>query len=313
VAVLVGIAAGVSLGLAELPLFLMTSITAMVVFRAVVVPGGFWISSAWPPVHFLLGLFLIALGIRTGVPAGQASQPVPPPFPWLARWWRAGEDPADGALWARETGGWALTRAGRAFVLGVLWSGVYALGSGGGAVTLTGDRFLAVLAVLGSLLGLRPLFYVMTVFGPRLRFVRLGAALMVAAAGLQETLPRAWSLAYDRMFQVLAALLSIMVLVSLTGWNRTVVSVVSPLARDLEKAMTWSYTGLRRLLVILMGITVLLVGIVMIVTPGPAVLVIPLGLAILASEFAWARWLLKNFRQKAQTLSDKVKQLPRPW
>ncbi len=33
----------------------------------------------------------------------------------------------------------------------------------------------------------------------------------------------------------------------------------------------------------------MLLGIVMIVTPGPAVLVIPVGLGILATEFAWAR------------------------
>jgi len=44
--------------------------------------------------------------------------------------------------------------------------------------------------------------------------------------------------------------------------------------------------------------TVLLVGVVMIVTPGPAVVMIPLGLAILAIEFAWARRLLKRVREQ---------------
>lgn len=49
---------------------------------------------------------------------------------------------------------------------------------------------------------------------------------------------------------------------------------------------------IRRLVVLVVGITVLLIGIAMIVLPGPAVLVIPLGLSILAAEFAWAkRWL----------------------
>jgi uncharacterized protein (TIGR02611 family) len=40
------------------------------------------------------------------------------------------------------------------------------------------------------------------------------------------------------------------------------------------------------------GSTVLLVGVVMIVLPGPAVLVIPLGLTILSKEFPWARRLM---------------------
>ena len=50
----------------------------------------------------------------------------------------------------------------------------------------------------------------------------------------------------------------------------------------------------RRLIVIVVGFTVLLIGIAMLVLPGPAVIVIPLGLAILASEFVWARRLLKK-------------------
>jgi hypothetical protein len=51
---------------------------------------------------------------------------------------------------------------------------------------------------------------------------------------------------------------------------------------------------LRRVLIAFVGGTVLLVGIAMIVLPGPAILVIPAGLAILAIEFAWARrWLTK--------------------
>lgn len=45
-----------------------------------------------------------------------------------------------------------------------------------------------------------------------------------------------------------------------------------------------------------MGLSVLLAGIVMIVAPGPAFLVIPLGLAILATEFVWARRLLSKVR-----------------
>ncbi|PYK59848.1 MAG: hypothetical protein DME43_07600 [Verrucomicrobia bacterium] len=38
-----------------------------------------------------------------------------------------------------------------------------------------------------------------------------------------------------------------------------------------------------------MGFSVILIGLVMIVLPGPAIIIVPLGFAILASEFAWAR------------------------
>lgn len=51
---------------------------------------------------------------------------------------------------------------------------------------------------------------------------------------------------------------------------------------------------LRRAIVAVMGFTVLLIGVAMIVLPGPAFIVIPLGLAILATEFVWAAKLLKK-------------------
>jgi tellurite resistance protein TerC len=44
-------------------------------------------------------------------------------------------------------------------------------------------------------------------------------------------------------------------------------------------------------------VTVLLLGLVMIVTPGPAIVVIPVGLAILSIEFTWARIWLKRLRK----------------
>lgn len=53
----------------------------------------------------------------------------------------------------------------------------------------------------------------------------------------------------------------------------------------------------RRLVIAVVGVTVLLIGIALLVLPGPAFIVIPLGLAILAIEFAWARRLLKRVRR----------------
>jgi hypothetical protein len=52
--------------------------------------------------------------------------------------------------------------------------------------------------------------------------------------------------------------------------------------------------GVRRVAVAIAGFTVLLLGVALLVVPvpGTSVVVIPLGLAILAREFPWARRLL---------------------
>jgi uncharacterized protein (TIGR02611 family) len=52
--------------------------------------------------------------------------------------------------------------------------------------------------------------------------------------------------------------------------------------------------SLKRVAVAVIGFTVLLIGVAMVVLPGPAIVVIPLGLAILATEFVWARRLQKK-------------------
>ena len=54
----------------------------------------------------------------------------------------------------------------------------------------------------------------------------------------------------------------------------------------------------KRLIVIVIGFTILTVGIAMIVLPGPAVVVIPIGLTILATEFVWARKLLVTAKDR---------------
>ena len=51
---------------------------------------------------------------------------------------------------------------------------------------------------------------------------------------------------------------------------------------------------LRKVAIAIAGFAVLAVGILMIVTPGPAVLVIPLGLTILSKEYPWAGSLLRR-------------------
>jgi uncharacterized protein (TIGR02611 family) len=55
----------------------------------------------------------------------------------------------------------------------------------------------------------------------------------------------------------------------------------------------------RRVIVSVVGATVLLIGIALLVLPGPAFVVIPVGLAILATEYAWARRWLRKARQIA--------------
>ena len=66
------------------------------------------------------------------------------------------------------------------------------------------------------------------------------------------------------------------------------------------------YRTARRIVITIVGGTVLLLGIAMLVLPGPAIVVIPVGLAILSVEWAWARYFLRRFKETGTAALEKV-------
>jgi tellurite resistance protein TerC len=74
----------------------------------------------------------------------------------------------------------------------------------------------------------------------------------------------------------------------------------------LRRRYLWVPRPVKKAIVLVIGGTVLLLGIVMMIAPGPAFIVIPLGLAILAIEFVWARRWLKKIKSSLTKVKDRV-------
>lgn len=64
-----------------------------------------------------------------------------------------------------------------------------------------------------------------------------------------------------------------------------------------------------KIVVTVVGSLVLLAGLIMMVTPGPALLMIPLGLAILATEWDWAARWLEKAKEHALRAKDKAERV----
>ena len=77
----------------------------------------------------------------------------------------------------------------------------------------------------------------------------------------------------------------------------------------MKMAVEMTYRFARRIVIGIVGATVVLIGLIMLVTPGPGLVVIPAGLAILGLEFAFARrWLAKvreRISEEARKRRDK--------
>lgn len=75
---------------------------------------------------------------------------------------------------------------------------------------------------------------------------------------------------------------------------------------DLPDAVAEAWKQARRVVVFVVGVTVVVVGLALLFLPGPAVVVIPAGLAILATEFVWARRLLRKARRAGGELGKYI-------
>jgi tellurite resistance protein TerC len=63
----------------------------------------------------------------------------------------------------------------------------------------------------------------------------------------------------------------------------------------------------KRLIIAIIGFTVLLIGLAMVVLPGPAFIVIPIALGILATEFIWAKKLLDRVKSSASNVKEWIR------
>ena len=67
---------------------------------------------------------------------------------------------------------------------------------------------------------------------------------------------------------------------------------------------------LKRFAVTILGVALLAVGLAMMVLPGPGILLIVAGLAVLATEYVWARTLLTKARKQAEAVQEAAVKSP---
>jgi tellurite resistance protein TerC len=85
---------------------------------------------------------------------------------------------------------------------------------------------------------------------------------------------------------------------------------VTKLRQWLTEAIPYHWA--RRIAVSVIGGTLCLIGAAMIVLPGPALVVLPLGLGVLGLEYAWARRWLSRVKDTANGLVNGVRNAG-PW
>lgn len=62
----------------------------------------------------------------------------------------------------------------------------------------------------------------------------------------------------------------------------------------------------KRIAITIVGVLLVLGGLVLMVLPGPGIVLLIAGLAVLATEYVWAQRMLNYARQKATQAKDRV-------
>ncbi len=73
---------------------------------------------------------------------------------------------------------------------------------------------------------------------------------------------------------------------------------------EVMEVLDYSYRTARRIVVAVVGLSVIVVGLAMMVLPGPGIGTVVAGLAILAAEFAFARRWLRKAKEAALSVAD---------
>jgi tellurite resistance protein TerC len=92
---------------------------------------------------------------------------------------------------------------------------------------------------------------------------------------------------------------------------------VSPLGEDADRLARATLSRIRKIAIFVIGMTGLIVGFVMAIGPGPGIPILIIALALLASEFVWARVLVNKYRKKAEDAANfaaaEARKRFRPW
>ena len=74
-----------------------------------------------------------------------------------------------------------------------------------------------------------------------------------------------------------------------------------------REVVSWAGRNTKRVVVTIVGFTLVALGLVLLVVPGPGILVLAAGLAVLATEYAWAKRMLDSAKRRGAALRDRAR------
>lgn len=284
---------------ADQPRFLFWGVLGMVLMRFPALLMGMWWEVTGPVWTIVLAGILMTAGIKMLLTRHDNLHPERNPFLRLVKRVKTGNEigrpamelPGESPL-GRLTG-----RQREAWFLILSADVLFAVAAVPMVKPITGDPLIILMTNVASLFGLRAMYFALAGLMHRMRVFKyiIAAVLIFMAVAALAAIWRPWSPLF---------LLVVMVGLLATGWCFAFFAIpvdskalVSPIESEIEELAQVTLKQARRIVVLIIGSTTVIIGVFLIVLPGPALVVIPAGFAILSTEFVWARRWLRKFAQ----------------
>jgi tellurite resistance protein TerC len=181
--------------------------------------------------------------------------------------------------------------------------GVFAFDSIPAGMALTREPFILFASNVLAVLTVRSVYLLLTRFIGWLRYFKVALTLMLLLLAAKMLVPGLIPEMHPEiLLGVIMSLVAAGGVASMLGSKpdpTLLATKPSPLGEDAERLARVTLRQARKVMVLILGTAVVLAGIFMMIGPGPGLIVTPIGLAILASEFVWAKRLLNLYGEYA--------------
>jgi tellurite resistance protein TerC len=172
---------------------------------------------------------------------------------------------------------------------------IFAIDSIPAIFAITTEPFVVVTSNVFAILGLRSLYFALAPLMDRFRYLKLSLVFLLGFVGVKLVLAHHVDISPVATLGAIIGIVSVGALASVVAPKRPAdesESPVTPVEREQLRGLT--PRAAQRVAILVLGTSCLAVGAGIVLLPGPTLVLVPAGIALIAAEGYWVRRFLKK-------------------
>ncbi len=166
---------------------------------------------------------------------------------------------------------------------------------------VTQDPFLVFTSNVFAILGLRNLYFAIAPLLNRFKYLKQSLVVILAFVGVKMLLSHTYPIPTPTSLSMIIGILGAGVLASAFAAGSEAAPTRSPVANDVETLERATIGSAQRIIVLVVGATILVVAASMVALPGPSLFMIPFGLVLVGAELVWGWRMTQRLRREVRS------------